>query len=277
MTFLVTGATGSVGRLVVDRLRAAGAPVRALTKNPRKAALPADVEVIEGYLGELDTLPPALEGVERMYLAPLPGTVHDVVDMAKRAGVRRIVALSQIDADREAERDESEWHYHAIEKAVENSGLEWTCLRVGQFFINSLDWADQIKGDGAVKGAYGAATYAPIDLGDIAATAAATLLEDGHHGKKYMLTGPESLKRTDMVRIIGEVIGRDIRFVEQTREEAYKEMYDAGWGEAADWMLDLDARFTEHPEVALPTFERINGRGGTTFAEFIAGNADKLR
>lgn len=277
MTILVTGATGNVGRLVVDHLRAAGAPVRALTRNPTKAALPADVEVVRGYLGEVDTLPPALNGIDRMYLAPLPGTVHEVVAMAKDAGVRKIVALSQIDADREAERDESEWHYHTIEKAVESSGLEWTFLRVGQFFTNSLDWADQIRTDGAIKGAYGAATYAPIDQNDIAATAATILLEDGHHGRKYLLTGPESLKRTDMVRIIGEVLGRDIPFVEQSREEAYKEMYDAGWGEGADWMLDLDARFEEHPEVALPTFEEINGRPATTFAEFIGKNVDKLR
>ncbi|RKN66168.1 hydroxylase [Microbacterium sp. CGR2] len=277
MTILVTGATGNVGRLVVDHLRAAGSPVRALTKNPKKAALPADVEVFTGYLGELETLPPVLEGVDRMYLAPLPETVRDVVSMAKDAGVRKIVALSQIDADREAERDESEWHYHVIEKAVENSGLEWTFLRVGQFFANSLDWAEQIRSTGAVKGAYGSATYAPIDQNDIAATAATLLLQDGHHGKKYVLTGPESLTKIEMVRIIGEVIGRDIRFEEQTREEAYKDMYDSGWGEGADWMLDLDARFTENPEVALPTFEQINGRRGTTFAEFIANKADKLR
>ncbi len=94
MTILVTGATGNVGRLVVDHLLAAGAQVRALTNNPKKAALPAEVEVVEGYLGRVETLPAALAGVERMYLAPLPGTVREVVRLAKDAGVQHIVDLS---------------------------------------------------------------------------------------------------------------------------------------------------------------------------------------
>ena len=75
MTILVTGATGNVGRLVVDRLLAMGATgVRALTNDPEKAALPAEVEVVEGYIGRPQTVPAALGGVERMYLAPLPET-----------------------------------------------------------------------------------------------------------------------------------------------------------------------------------------------------------
>ena len=67
MTILVTGATGNVGRLVVDQLLTLSAKdVRALTTNPKKAALPAEVEVIEGYLGRIETMPAALKGVERM-------------------------------------------------------------------------------------------------------------------------------------------------------------------------------------------------------------------
>src|ERR1044071_9923146 len=95
MTILVTGATGNVGRLVVDQLVAAGGyplgAVRALTNNPRKAALPAEVEVVEGYLGRIETLPAALKGVEVLYLAPLPRTVREVVRLAKAAGVQRLV------------------------------------------------------------------------------------------------------------------------------------------------------------------------------------------
>ena len=89
MRVLVTGATGNVGRLVVDHLvRAGGVEVRALTTNPGKARLPAGVEVVTGYLGRIDTLPPALAGVDRMYLAPLPGTVTEVLSAAREAGVQ---------------------------------------------------------------------------------------------------------------------------------------------------------------------------------------------
>src|SRR5688500_14971528 len=109
MTILVTGATGSVGRLVVDALLAAGAKnIRALTNNPKKAALPAEVEVVEGFIGRPETLPVALAGVERMYLAPLLQTVDEVLALAKEAGVRRIVDLSG--------EEENDWH--PIAKAV---------------------------------------------------------------------------------------------------------------------------------------------------------------
>jgi uncharacterized protein YbjT (DUF2867 family) len=279
MTFLVTGATGSVGRLVVDQLKAAGAPVRALTKNPRKAALPDDVEVVHGYLGELDTLPPAFEGIEEMYLAPLPETVADVVALAKKAGVRRIVALSQTGADKEGEGDEEGWHYFAVEKAVIESGLDWTFVRPGQFFINALGWSDEIKESGTVTAPYADAAYTPIDLGDIAAVAATALLEGGekHNGKKYMLSGPESLKKTELVRIIGEVLGRKVEFVEQTREAAYKEMYEGGWGDGAEWMLDLDADVTANPEQVWPTVEQVTGRPGRKFEDWVVENAGKFR
>jgi uncharacterized protein YbjT (DUF2867 family) len=94
MTILVTGATGNIGRHVVDRLIQAVARVRALTRNPAAANLPDSVEVIQGDLESPETLAPAFENVERMYLFPVPATATDVAEMARKAGVRRIVTLS---------------------------------------------------------------------------------------------------------------------------------------------------------------------------------------
>src|SRR5688572_22574492 len=84
MRVLVTGATGNVGRLVVDQLQQldSGIEIRALTVDPARAALPEGVEVVEGYLGRLSTMPAALDGIERMYLAPLPRTAREVVNLA---------------------------------------------------------------------------------------------------------------------------------------------------------------------------------------------------
>jgi uncharacterized protein YbjT (DUF2867 family) len=279
MTILVTGATGNVGRLVVDHLLAAGSKhVRALTNNPKKAVLPAEVEVVEGYLGRLDTLPAALVGVERLYLAPLPRTARAVVALAEQAGVRRIVALSGSEADLEAAGDPSTWHYYAVERAVEAAAeVEWTFLRAGEFMTNMLAWAESIRTEGVVRAAYGQAAYAPIDLDDIAAVAAVTLLAGGHHGKKYELTGPESLSKVERVRIIGQVIGREIRFEELTHAVAREEMLRQGYGEAADWLLDGDAQAIDRPQVPVSTVTELTGRPATTFAQWVARHAAEFR
>src|SRR5688572_7987830 len=203
MRVLVTGATGNVGRLVVDQLLGAGVEIRALTNHPAKANLPGGVEVAEGFIGRPDTVKAALEGVERLYLAPHPKTAQAVVDLAVQAGVRRIVDLSSSGADDEANGDPSAWWFYKVERAVESApGVEWTHLRPGEFMLNALTWADSIRSEGVVRAAYGEASYAPLDLEDIAAVAAKALLEDGHHGQKYAMTGPESLSKVEKVRII---------------------------------------------------------------------------
>lgn len=91
----MTGATGNIGRMVVDHLLERGArDVRALTMDPARANLPPGVEVAHGYLRRVETLPAALEGVDRMYLARAPETVDEVMALARAAGVRRVVDLS---------------------------------------------------------------------------------------------------------------------------------------------------------------------------------------
>ena len=275
---LVTGATGNVGRLVVDQLLGTGVEIRALTNNPRKANLPAGVEVVERYIGKPDTVQPALDGVDRLYLAPHPKTAQAIVEMAVRAGVQRIVDLSSSGADDEAAGDPAGWWFYAVERAVESArGLEWTHLRPGEFMLNALGWADSIRAEGVVRAAYGEASYAPLDLVDIAAVAAKALLEDGHHGKKYAMTGPESLSKIEKVRIIGEVLGRELRFVEIGHPEARAEMLALGYGDAADWLLDGDARMIGHPQPVLPTVPDLLGRPARTFAEWVRDHADAFR
>ncbi len=276
MTILVTGATGNVGRLVVDHLLAAGAPVRALTVDPQRAALPAGVEVVKGYIGRPATLPAALVGVDRLYLAPLPQTVREVVRLAKEAGVRQIVDLSSSNADAEAAGDPSGWHYYAVERALEESGLPWTHLRPGEFMTNTLGWAEQIRATGVVRAPHGNAATAIIDLDDIAAVAARVLLEEGHIGTKYELTGPAAVRRADLARQIGEAIGREVRFEEQTREEALAEL-EPIMGEWAAWYVDGFADLVDHPQPVSPNVELLTGRPATPFAQWARRNAAAFR
>ncbi|MEV4709207.1 NAD(P)H-binding protein [Actinoplanes sp. NPDC049316] len=261
MKILVTGATGSVGRLVVDELLALGATdVRALTVDPGKAALPAGVEAVRGFIGRPGTLAPALEGVDRMYLAPLIETSVEVCRMAARAGVRRIVDMAGAKGD----------HWQAVEDGVEACGVPYVHLEPGEFMHNADLWAGQIKAGDVVRDSYGSAASAPIALEDIAAVAARCLLEDGHEGRSYELTGPESLTRRQRVQIIGEVLGRNLTYVDLPHDE-YVRQLEKHMGEYAAWYADGMRALAKHPQPAVPTVAQVTGRPATTFAEWVRG------
>lgn len=279
MPILVTGATGNVGRHVVDQLVAAGEAVRAVTRN-RAATFPAGVEVFHGDLARPDTLLPAFDGVERMYLFPLAYLVpviqsfSDVVDttpvveLAAKAGVQRLVMLGSSDPD-----------FGGLEKAVEETIPEWTILRPGEFAVNKLDyWAPTIRAEGVVRAAYADAKGTPIHEADIADVAVAALLEDGHAGRHYDLTGPEALTLREQVRAIATGAGRDIRFEELTHEQARAELIEQGMAaEVVDelilWYPDGYAEL--EPEVHPP--DRITGRPARTLVQWAADHADAFR
>lgn len=264
---LVTGATGNIGRLVVDELLNAGATnVRALTNHPEKAALPPEVEVVRGYIGRPETVPPALEGVEKMYLAPLESTVREVVAMAADAGVRHIVDVSG---------PKDSW-WAPVSTAVEESGVPWTHLGPGEFMDNMLIWAEQIRTTGEVRDGYPKSANAPIDLHDIAAVAATALLEDGHEGKEYTLSGPETLTREQMVRHIGEALGREVPYIELSHDDAVAALKPA-MGDFASWYVDGMRDLVDEPGPVLTTSADITGRPSVTFAEWAVANVDKFR
>ncbi|GAA5026254.1 NAD(P)H-binding protein [Actinopolymorpha pittospori] len=274
MRVLVTGATRNVGRMVVDELLPAGVDVRALTSRPAAAALPPDVEVYEGFIGRPHTVRDALAGVDAMYLAPYPRTARTVADMARAAGVGRIVALSQFNAAEEAASDPGGWWWYAVEHAVEKTGAEWTMLRPGEFMASTLEWADSIRAEGVVRAPFAKTAHASIDQRDIAAVAAVALLADGHAGRRYLLTGPETFERKALVRKIADAIGRDITFEEMSREEARSHMRGNGSPERVDWYLDLLERSEWDPQPALPTVAEILGRPATSFADWLSRHLD---
>jgi len=261
---LVTGATGNVGRLVVDELLALGATdVRALTASPAKAQLPPGVEVVRGYLGKVETLPAAFEGVDRMYLAPLLETVEEATSLAAAAGVRHIVDL--------AGGKHSDWQ--PIERAVEASGVPWTHLEAGEFMQNAAVWAPQIRAGDEVRDGYADSAGALIALEDIAAVAARILLDGGHAGQTYELTGPQTQTRAERVRVIGQVLGRELRYVELSHDQAIAQLRPQ-LGDFAAWYVAGEQALVTHPQVATRSVEQLSGRPGTTFAQWVTANVD---
>ena len=264
MKILVTGATGNIGRMVVDELLALGADdVRALTVDPVKAALPPEVEVVRGFVGRPATLAPALAGVDVMYLAPHIPTVAQACRLAAEAGVGRIVDLAGVKGE----------HWQAIEDAVEACGVPFTHLEPGEFMANADLWAAQIRAGDVVRDAFGAVANAAVAQEDIAAVAARVLVSDGHAGRSYELTGPESLTRRQKVAAIGRALGRELTYVELPYDEALAQL-ELAMGEYAKWYLDGLAASVEHPQAALPTVGELLGRPAMSYEEWARRHAE---
>jgi uncharacterized protein YbjT (DUF2867 family) len=261
MTILVTGATGNIGRRVVDHLISLGAnDIRALTANPARAALPDSVTAITGYLGKPDTLPAALDGAECVYLAPFPDTVDTTLELMKQAGVRYVVALS----------GGAHWAEHA--GAVASSGLAHTQLGPGEFCENFAMWAPQI-GTGTVRDPYPDFVEAPVSMDDIARVAAHLIArrDDAHLGKMYELTGPDALTRAQIAEQIGVGLGRPVRVERCTRPEA-EDLLRPAMGDGVQWYFDLFDGDPEH-QSANNLVEQLTGTPAMTMAQWAARNA----
>ncbi|MFT4125168.1 MAG: NAD(P)H-binding protein [Gordonia sp. (in: high G+C Gram-positive bacteria)] len=272
-TVLVTGATGQVGRHLVAELLAAGVTVRALSRDPQSAGLPADTQVIGGSFADLPA--GVFDGVDAAFVFPADGAA-DFARAAAAAGVPHLVLLSSLAAAMEHERDRgsaSQVHHAAIEDAVTGSGAAWTILRPGTFANNLLSWAQPIRYTGGVTGPYPTSAQAPIHEADVAAAAATVLTQPGHDGRIYPLTGPEALSRTAQLAAIGAAIGRELTFTENTPEEFRAEMTGYGVGEPIIAMLlDYWRDTVDEPDV-VRSVEPLTGRPGRTLAEWARDHA----
>jgi uncharacterized protein YbjT (DUF2867 family) len=267
MAILVTGATANIGRRIVDHLIDLGAnDIRALTTNPAKAKLPDGVTAVTGYLGEPESLPAALSGVDRMYLAPLPETLDVTLEMAKAANVSYVVALS----------GDAHWQRHA--DTIAASGLTHTQLGPGEFLENFAIWSEQIKSTRTVREPFPSVVEAPIAMDDIARVAAALLVkpQQPHHGRMYELTGPESLTRAEIAEQIGVGIGSDVAFEQCGRDEAVEALRPV-MGENAAWYLDTVAGALERPQQANQLVAELTGVPAQSVAQWARANATLFR
>lgn len=213
---LITGATGNIGRELIPLLLETGQPIRVFVRDERKVAYVDErVERVVGDLDKAETFVPAVKGVERIFLVTYE-TQQDinVIEAAKRAGVRHIVKLSTLEAT-DHKIQVGKWHYER-EDLIRASGLDWTFLRPGMFMSNSIEWwAESIKGQGSVFFPGGKkGKVAPVDPCDVARVAAAALTEPGHDGQAYELTGSKLFTIGEMVQVISDVLGKPIQYVD---------------------------------------------------------------
>jgi uncharacterized protein YbjT (DUF2867 family) len=275
---LVTGATGNVGREVVNQLRGQGVHVRALTRNPHAANLPADVEAMAGDLSAPETLDAALQGIDVVFLvwvAPFSAAPPAIDRIA--ANARRIVLLTSPHRTPHPffQQPNALRAVHAgIEELIQTSGAGWTFLRPGPFALNCLHWwGPQIKNGDVVRWFYASAETAPVHERDIAAVAVRALCEDKHAGKEYVLTGPKSLTQREQVEIIGDAIGKRLRFDEIPAESAREEMLRVWPPPVADMLLGAYKAAVGRPAYVTSTIAQVTGTPARTFSAWATDHA----
>jgi uncharacterized protein YbjT (DUF2867 family) len=278
----VTGATGRVGRLVVDELVHAGVPVRALTRRPEAARLPASVEVVSGDLTDPESLDAPLDGVAAVFLlwTAAPATASAVIErIAARA--RRLVVLSSPHQTPHPffQQPNPMAKFHAeLDRLVTDAGVESTIIRPGMFASNVTHWwAPQIRRGDIVRWPYGSAETAPIDERDIAAVAARILCDDSRAGRDYVLTGPESLTQAAQVGIIGDAIGRRLRFEELSEEDFRRETAGTWPPVALDMLLAAWKAAVGQPAYATSAVKDITGTPARTFREWADDHVEAFR
>lgn len=219
MTILVTGATGRVGRHVVQQLIQRGAKVRVLVRDPAKADFPTGVEIAKGDLLDLDALRAAFKGVRTLFL--LNAVAGDeftqalvALNIARDSGVDRVVYLSVLHADRFVNVP----HFavkSGAERMIQQMGLSATILRPAYFIDNELMIKDVVLNHGVYPMPIGAKGIAMVDARDIAEVAAIELVRrDQAPGllpvETINLVGPDTLTGADVAAIWSEVLGRPV-------------------------------------------------------------------
>lgn len=281
---LVTGATGNIGREVVNLLQDGDEQAVAITRNPATAALPASVQVVGGDPSHPQTLLSALRAMHDIKTVLIsPRALGDatageataqLLKMAAEQGAERVVALSALTVEFGGGYRRFTDAFKDVEDAVKASGLQWTILRSAEYDSNALAWAPQIRATGAVRSAYGNVATSTIHPRDVAAVSALALVNGAYAQHTYVLTGPQSLTQRERVHLIGEAIGKEIPWIELTPQQAKEAMLAQGLpADVPDRLLGYLASLEQEPGPSSHTVEQLLGRPALTFAQWAVEHA----
>ncbi|MEV5969544.1 SDR family oxidoreductase [Streptomyces sp. NPDC051921] len=274
----VAGATGRIGRRVTGRLVDAGAPVRALGRDPEKlAALPADDTRTASY-DDADAMRAALDGVDALFLVSAhegPGRVRThatAVDAAVAAGVRRIVYLSYLNAAPHATFTFARDHWHT-EQHIRSTGVAFTFLRDSTY---QADLAAMASPEGVLRGPAGDGRVGAVTHDDVADSAAAVLLAPGHEhdGATYDMTGPEALSFAEVAAALSRATGRTVTYVPETRDQAYasRARYEAPDWQVEGWVTSYEAVAVGEMDDVSDDVRTLTGHPPQSFDDFLAAH-----
>jgi uncharacterized protein YbjT (DUF2867 family) len=280
---LLIGATGKIGQHLVPALTAAGERPTVLARNPdaARATLGDGVDYLAGDLRDAGSLDAALAGHDVVYLAN--GQTDDqvaletaAIDAAVRAGVRRLVKISALGAQAGPERATSvfgRWHAR-IEQHLASTPLAATVLRPNIFTANLLGSAGQIA-QGQLFSTTGDGATAWIDPADIAAVAAAALLDDKHAGQTYEITGPEAITHDELADRLSTVLGHPVQHLRIADADFRAALEGFGMPQwTVDAYVELDAAIRDGAAGTVsPDVPTVLGRPAGTVTAFLRSHA----
>lgn len=271
MTILVTGATGNVGRHLVQHLLDLGANVRCLTRNPEKAQLPPGAQVVTGDLLDPATLDDALDGITGAHLITFAGSDYtpitggeEILHRLDDSGATRVTVLK-------GDAEES-----SIEQAARLSNVESTVLAPVEFMANMLEWSEGVRA-GHIEEGFVDVPSTVVHEADIAAVAAHVLVNGGHSRKTLWITGPEALTVRERVDIINEALDLtvDITPLDVTAIQQQWRSYGFSEEEVA-YMTMVKTNPPEAARVPQDTVLTVTGRTPLTFRDWVLEHQQEL-
>ena len=275
-TILITGATGNVSSGIIAKLKGSGSRLRALVRNPEKAAA-LERQGVEVHVGDLEkpwTLGAAFAGADTVWILTPPGPrapeqSSNALWAARQGGAKNVVRMSAIGAAHKAPTINS--RLHALSDAeLAASGIPFTIVKPHFFAQNMMMMAKSVAEQGTIYFALADGKMGIIDSRDISDFAAHVLTTPGHEGKTYTLTGPASLSMHDIAATIGAAVGKEVKYVAVPVDAAKQSMSQMGMD---DWTVNLmgdylTAYSANWGNLVTDDFQRVTGKAPRSFKQF---------
>jgi uncharacterized protein YbjT (DUF2867 family) len=285
LMILITGASGTVGRAVLEEASKTGKPIRAMYRNAADAGkgLPG-IPAVQADFADRNSLQQALQGIDTVFVvcSPTPQLVElegHMIDASKENGARHIVLNSALGAG-DYPKSFPSWH-RKVEDKLKASGLGYTILRPNGFMQNIVTYnAPSIRAQGAFYAAMGNAKTSLIDVRDVALAAAKVLTAPAEHaGATYELNGPEAVSNDEVAARISRATGQKVRYVDIPEAEQRKSMLEMGmpvWQVTA--LLELQEYYVAGKcGTVTDVLPRLLGRAPITLDQFLSEYKDSFR
>jgi uncharacterized protein YbjT (DUF2867 family) len=283
-TMWVTGASGTVGRPLVAALALRRVQLRVVGRSIQSRDFPAKVHYVNTDLAEPESLVPELQKTDTLFVHPraVGARASELVTLAAKHGVRRVVALSALDVEEDLALQPSRFtgdRNREVEHAVMHSGLPWVCVRAPPYARHVVNlFALQARAGDVVRVPCPTSTEAPVHERDLVGVIARALVDDKLDGRVIEVTGPAALSHQELAEAVAEVTGRPLRFEELSPGEAVGELVASGLSrDFAEALMARCARELGRPTIVTDDVRQWTGLPARNFATWVTDHAAEFR